>query len=98
MSTENKDHHNKKNEGTAASAVEPPPQDDTFAMLVVAGMVASAAGFSAFTRHGGPLLRQLNKVSEIQGIRPRASSTTKTNGMPEQTDASAAKQAKDDIF
>lgn len=78
------------------------PQDNTFAMFVVAGMVASAAGVSAYTRHAGPLLRQMNKVSAMQGVKPRASSSSiKKNAVSKEAQAAADKQAKegkDDII
>jgi hypothetical protein len=95
---------NKKQEGSNNHEhASPPPTDNTFAMFVVAGMVASAAGFSAYTRHAGPLLRQMNKVSEMQGIRTKAGSSvsaiTKKAASKKSTEAAQqAKQDKDDIF
>jgi hypothetical protein len=64
-------HGNDNGSGSSEPSEDSSNGNNTFAMFVVAGMVASAAGFSAYTRHAGPMMRQVKKVSELQGIRSR---------------------------
>mmetsp|Transcript_13116 Transcript_13116/g.24629 ORF Transcript_13116/g.24629 Transcript_13116/m.24629 type:complete len:114 (-) Transcript_13116:251-592(-) len=67
--------------------------DNSFAMLVMAGMVASAAGFSMYTRHAGSLLRQMNKVSQMQQgggrVVSKRTPTAASNGRAASTKTSA---------
>jgi hypothetical protein len=66
-----KNHGNDNGSGSSEPSRDGSNGNNTFAMFVVAGMVASAAGFSAYSRHAGPMMRQVKKMSEIQGIRSR---------------------------
>lgn len=49
-------------------------KDNTMAMFLMAGIVASSAGFAMYTRQADALLRRMNSASKIQGI-AKSSST-----------------------
>jgi hypothetical protein len=53
----------------------PAPQEekksnnDTFAMLVVAGMVATAASFTMYTKRTGQMLKQMDQITKNKARR-----------------------------
>ena len=45
------------------------PKSQTFGMLVVLGMVGTAAGFTMYTKRTGAMLKQMERVAERQALR-----------------------------
>lgn len=43
-------------------------KDNTMAMFLMAGIVASSAGFAMYTKQADSLLRRMNSASKIQGL------------------------------
>jgi len=57
-------------------------KDNTMAMFIMAGMVASSAGFAMYTKQADSLLRKMNRASKMQGtakLSPMTTTKTKTN-------------------
>mmetsp|Transcript_21444 Transcript_21444/g.44100 ORF Transcript_21444/g.44100 Transcript_21444/m.44100 type:complete len:92 (+) Transcript_21444:134-409(+) len=50
------------------SGSPPKEKDNTMAMFIMAGVVASSAGFAMYTRQADSLLRRMNSASKIQGM------------------------------
>jgi hypothetical protein len=51
-------------------------KDNTMAMFIMAGMVASSAGFAMYTKQADSLLRKMNRASKIQGMVKSSPMTT----------------------
>lgn len=56
----------KKKSGDLPST--PQEKDNTMAMFLMAGIVASSAGFAMYTKQADSLLRRMNSASKIQGL------------------------------
>mmetsp|Transcript_21405 Transcript_21405/g.53067 ORF Transcript_21405/g.53067 Transcript_21405/m.53067 type:complete len:94 (-) Transcript_21405:238-519(-) len=56
------------NRTTSGSPPLTEEKDNTMAMFIMAGVVASSAGFAMYTRQADSLLRRMNSASKIQGM------------------------------
>lgn len=78
-------------------------KDNTMAMLIMAGMVVSSAGFSMYTKQADSLLRRMNQASKIQGITNPPLRNVKINTKlvskkPKQKFQGKTFHEKDDLF
>jgi hypothetical protein len=61
--------HHTRIQHMASSQGEKRSNNDTFGMLVVAGMVATAAGMTMYTKRAGTMLKQMDQISKNKAKR-----------------------------
>mmetsp|Transcript_24779 Transcript_24779/g.58156 ORF Transcript_24779/g.58156 Transcript_24779/m.58156 type:complete len:101 (-) Transcript_24779:357-659(-) len=76
-------------------------QDNTLAMLIMAGVVVSSAGFTMYTKQADSLLRRMNSGNKIQGIAKSSAKVQKQSRLiakPERKIEAKTYHGKDDSF
>ena len=78
-------------------------KDNTMAMLIMAGIVVSSAGFTMYTKQADSLLRRMNRASKIQGlsrshIKPRQNTPSASTSNWNTKARAKTFHEKDDIF
>ena len=96
------------NATAAADMAAAPPtkeKDNTMAMLIMAGVVVSSAGFVMYTKQADSLLRRMNRASKIQGTtkfptktKPKPKSRLISNTKSDRNSKAKTFHEKDDFF
>jgi len=76
-------------------------KDNTMAMFIMAGMVASSAGFAMYTKQADSLLRKMNRASKMQGTAkssPMTTTKTKTSKLISKSKTGDRNNAKAKTF
>merc|ERR1712157_417006 len=76
-------------------------KDNTMAMLIMAGIVVSSAGFTMYTKQADSLLRRMNSANKIQGIAKSSAKVQKQSRLiakPERKNEAKNYHGKDDSF
>eukprot|EP00531_Pseudo-nitzschia_arenysensis_P011849 CAMPEP_0116144338 /NCGR_PEP_ID=MMETSP0329-20121206/15954_1 /TAXON_ID=697910 /ORGANISM="Pseudo-nitzschia arenysensis, Strain B593" /LENGTH=69 /DNA_ID=CAMNT_0003639765 /DNA_START=307 /DNA_END=516 /DNA_ORIENTATION=+ len=68
------------------------------AMFLMAGLVASSAGFAMYTRQADSLLRRMNSASRIQGIQKGRNLQSKSKFVSKPHQKAKTFHEKDDFF
>jgi len=76
-------------------------KDNTMAMLIMAGIVVSSAGFTMYTKQTDSLLRRMSSANKIQGLAKSSVKTKTKSRLITKSDRKANAKTfheKDDLF